>query len=508
MSRFLGTETEYGIATPSRPELSPIVTSTHVVVAYAAVETGARFRWDFQDESPLRDARGFDLRRYRTVPVVNSDALGVANVVLDNGARYYVDHAHPEYSAPECRSALQAMVYDAAGDVILNRAAADIAELARQDVSVLKNHEPCPPVKIYKNNVDGKGASYGSHENYQYSRETDFGVLAASLIPFFVTRQVVVGAGRMGRGEKGEEDGFQISQRADYFCQPISLETTLNRGIINTRDEPHADPDSYGRLHVIIGDANMSQTANLLKLGMTSLVIDAVEAGGDFSDLKLADPVAELKAVSHDLTLSHRLTLADGRELTALEILAVYRERVTAADAEDERVLEAWDEVCGLLAQGPLAAAGILDWPTKWQLISSYMERGVPVDDAKLKLIDLQYTDIDPAKSLYHALVRAGRMRTLVSAEEIERAADTPPADSRAWLRGTVVSRFAGDVAAASWQSLALRVPGGLARVGIPATDGATEAELGAAVDDAADAEALADALEAAGLPVERVAGQ
>ena len=507
-SRFIGAETEYGITTPSAPELSPIVSSTHAVVAYAALHTKARSRWDFAAEHPLRDSRGFDLKRYSTVPVVDPNAIGVANVILPNGARYYVDHAHPEYSAPECDNAWDAMVHDAAGNVVVQRAAQALAQLEQQGASVLDGHEPCPPVRFYKNNVDGKGASYGSHENYLYSRETDFDAMAAALIPFFVTRQVVVGAGRVGIGPSGEEAGFQISQRADYFEQEISLETTLNRGIINTRDEPHADPDSYGRLHVIIGDANMSQTANLLKLGMTALVIDAVEAGVDFSDLKLADPVAELKAVSRDLTLSHRLTLADGRELTALEILAIYRERVQATDAEDERVLAAWDEVCGLLAQGPLAAAGILDWPTKWQLISSYMERAVPVDDAKLKLIDLQYTDIDPAKGLYHALVRAGRMRTLVTPEEIERAADTPPADSRAWLRGTVVSRFAEDVAAASWQSLTLRVPAGLARVGIPATDGATEAELGAAVESAADAEALVAALEAAGLPVERVADQ
>ncbi|AIG64135.1 proteasomal accessory factor [Corynebacterium atypicum] len=508
MSRFLGTETEYGIATPSRPELSPIVTSTHAVVAHAAMNTGARFSWDFEDEFPLRDARGFDLRRYRTVPVVDSTALGVANVVLDNGARFYVDHAHPEYSVPECDSAYLAMVYDAAGDLVLHQAAQTIAELDRQQVSVLKNHDPCPPLKIYKNNVDGKGASYGSHENYQYSRETDFAELAQALIPFFVCRQVVIGAGRVGIGEKGEREGFQISQRADYFCQEISLETTLNRGIINTRDEPHADAAKYGRLHVIIGDANMSQTSNLLKLGMTALVLDAIEQGVDFSDLALVDPVAELKNVSHDPTLAHRLTLKDGRRLTALEVLAAYRKRVHPADHEDRRVLAAWDEAVGLLGGDPLLAAGLLDWPTKLALVRRYLDRGVAAGDAKLKLIDLQYTDIDPERGLYHALVRAGRMRTLASDAEIARAVDVPPAGSRAFLRGRIVEKFAQFVAAASWQAITLALSDTHARVLLPETGRATRAEVGELVEQASTPEELVAGLERAGFDVEKLSAR
>ena len=156
-SRFIGAETEYGITTPSAPELSPIVSSTHAVVAYAALHTKARSRWDFAAEHPLRDSRGFDLKRYSTVPVVDPNAIGVANVILPNGARYYVDHAHPEYSAPECDNAWDAMVHDAAGNVVVQRAAQALAQLEQQGASVLDGHEPCPPVRFYKNNVDGKG---------------------------------------------------------------------------------------------------------------------------------------------------------------------------------------------------------------------------------------------------------------------------------------------------------------------------------------------------------------
>lgn len=192
MGRILGTETEYGIATPSDPTLSPIITSTHVVVAFSQ---GQGARWDFSSEHPLRDSRGFDLKRYSFAPVVDPNALGVANVVLENGGRFYVDHAHPEYSSPETTSARQAMVYDVAGDVIVREAVAQVAAFSARNHSILAHHEPCPALKIYKNNVDGKGASYGSHENYLYDRATDFHRMAQSLIPFFVTRQVLIGAG-------------------------------------------------------------------------------------------------------------------------------------------------------------------------------------------------------------------------------------------------------------------------------------------------------------------------
>ncbi|RNE49148.1 depupylase/deamidase Dop [Corynebacterium alimapuense] len=500
MTRYMGTETEYGIATPDAPGLSPIITSTHAVVAYAAMHTGARSRWDYAEESPLKDSRGFDLRRYRTVPVVDSDAVGVANVVTTNGARFYVDHAHPEYSSPEVSNAYDAMVYDAAGDLILNQAAAEIRGLYEHNLSVLKHHDPCPPLKIYKNNVDGKGASYGAHENYQYSRQTDFDLLTQALIPFFVTRNIIIGAGRVGIGAEGEQPGFQISQRADYFFQEVSLETTLNRGIVNTRDEPHADADHFRRLHTIVGDANMSQTANFLKFGMTKLVIDAIEAGGDFSDLRLRNPVAEIKNVSHDLTLSHRLELVDGRELTALEILALYRERVSALDDVDQRVVELWGQVLELLATDPLSTSHLLDWTAKWSLISGYLKRGVDISDAKIRLIDLQYTDIDPARSLYHALVGKGRMSTLASADEIAAAAITPPADSRAWFRGRVSARFGEDVIAASWQALLLKTTQGSVRLAINDVDGFTKAQVGELVERVENTDELVAGLAKLGL--------
>ncbi|WP_066525608.1 depupylase/deamidase Dop [Corynebacterium bouchesdurhonense] len=486
MTRFMGTETEYGITTPLNPAISPLLTSTHAVVAYAALNTVARTRWDYREEAPLKDARGFDLQRYRTVPVVDPNAVGIANVVTVNGARFYVDHGHPEYSAPETSNALDAMIYDAAGDHYLNQAARSIQKLWEEQVSVLERQEPCPPVKFYKNNVDGKGQSYGSHENYLYSRHTDFQALTQALIPFFVTRQVIIGAGRVGIGQASERDGFQISQRADFFEQEISLETTLNRGIVNTRDEPHASPERFRRLHVIVGDANMSQYSNFLKLGMTSLVLDAVEAGTGFGDLALKDPVAEIKRVSHDPSLTHELLLADGTRATAIAILREYRSRCASLVGDgggeggvDKQVLRLWGEILDDLERDPLSTADRLDWTAKLALVRSYLDRGVDIADPKLKLIDIQYADIDPEKSLYHALVRKGRMRTLVAPEVIERAVTVPPSDSRAYFRGTATAKFGEEIAASSWQGMLFNVDGQLHRVDMDTVDSFTEAEVG-----------------------------
>ncbi|OHF39475.1 depupylase/deamidase Dop [Corynebacterium sp. HMSC074A01] len=494
MTRYMGTETEYGITTPDDPSISQLLTSTHAVVAYAAMNTAARSRWSYEEEAPLKDTRGFDLQRYRTVPVVDANAMGVANVVTTNGARYYVDHGHPEYSSPEVSNAWDAMIYDAAGDYVLNKAAADIRELWDQQISVLDKIDPCPPLKFYKNNVDGKGQSYGSHENYQYSRKTDFARLTQALIPFFVTRQVIIGAGRMGIGQESEREGFQISQRADYFEQEVSLETTLNRGIVNTRDEPHALAAKFRRLHVIVGDANMSQYSNFLKMGMTKLVLDCIESDVDFSDLRLANPVDEIKQVSHDPTCTHELLLADGRRLTAIEILRIYRERAAALpelDEVDTKVLALWGEILDDLERDPLSTADRLDWTAKWSLIKRYLDRGGDIADPKLKLIDIQYADIDPAKSLYHALVRKGQMRTLVDEATIERAVTEPPTDSRAYFRGRVSEKFGEDIVASSWQSVIFSVNNQPHRLPMDKVDGFTKEEIGELVERAEDITAL-----------------
>jgi Pup amidohydrolase len=270
--RIMGTEIEYGISVPGQPAANPMVTSSQIVNAYAArpeLARGGRARWDYEEESPLRDARGFSYSGalYDPAEALADEDIGLANVILTNGARLYVDHAHPEFSTPECTNPRDVVLWDKAGERVMAEAARRAATVPGTGV-----------INLYKNNTDNKGASYGAHENYLMSRQTPFADIVAYLTPFFVTRQIVCGAGRVGIGQDGATAGFQISQRADFFEVEVGLETTLKRPIINTRDEPHADADKYRRLHVIIGDANLSEVSTLLKVGTTSLILAMIEA--------------------------------------------------------------------------------------------------------------------------------------------------------------------------------------------------------------------------------------
>src|SRR6476659_5447161 len=317
----MGTEVEYGISVQGQPHANPMVACSQVVNAYASATIKARrARWDFEEESPLRDARGFDLSRQLADPSQLTDEdLGLANVILTNGARLYVDHAHPEYSTPEVTTPLDIVRWDKAGEQVM----LDASRMAAQTPG-------SAPIHLYKNNTDNKGASYGAHENYLMSRSTPFSDIVRHLTPFFVSRQVIVGSGRVGIGQDGHEHGFQLSQRADYFEVEVGLETTLKRPIINTRDEPHSDAEKYRRLHVIIGDANLSEISTYLKLGTTALVLSMIEDGFIKVDLAVDQPVRTLHDVSHDPTLQAKVTLRDGGQMTALELLWEYHDAVAA----------------------------------------------------------------------------------------------------------------------------------------------------------------------------------
>ncbi len=452
--RVMGTELEYGISVPGQPGANPTTLSSQVVNAWAPAEAAARRRprWDFEEENPLRDARGFDLSPARALDHNDPDEdPGMANVVLTNGARLYVDHAHPEYSTPEVTSPRDVVLWDKAGERVMAEASIRAARVPGSQ-----------PIQLYKNNTDGKGQSYGAHENYLMDRRTPFLDIIRGLVPFFVTRQVFAGAGRVGIGHDGRVQGFQLSQRADFFEVEVGLETTLKRPIINTRDEPHANPDEYRRLHVIIGDANLAEWSTYLKVGTTSLVLAMIEARALTSDLTIEDPVAELQAVSHDATLTHRVRLRDGRRLTALEVqqdfLAQARAHVARTGDQDPQthdVLAKWGEVLDDLAVDPMRCADRLDWPAKLRLLQGYRKRdGLEWGDARLALVDLQYSDIRPDKGLYQRLVARGSMQRLVTEDEVTAAMTTPPADTRAYFRGECLRRYPAQVAAASWDSV------------------------------------------------------
>ncbi len=494
----MGTETEYGISVAGQPTANPMVASSQVVNAYASATLRARrARWDFEEESPLRDARGFDMsREVADASQLTDEDLGLANVILTNGARLYVDHAHPEYSTPECTNPRDVVVWDKAGEQVM----LDATKLA----GIIPG---AAPILLYKNNTDNKGASYGAHENYLMRRSTPFGEIVRHLTPFFVSRQVVTGAGRVGIGQDGRDHGFQLSQRADYFEVEVGLETTLKRPIINTRDEPHADPEKYRRLHVIIGDANLSEISTYLKVGTTSLVLAMIEDKFISRELTVDQPVRSLRAVSHDPALKHLLNLADGRTLTAVQLQMEYLELArkyvedrfgSDADAQTLDVLDRWESVLTRLETDPMQCARELDWVAKLKLLNSYRDRdGLEWDDAKLHLIDLQYSDIRPDKGLYHRLVRMGRMDRLLTDDEVADAMHLPPVDTRAYFRGRCLEKYADRIAAASWDSVIFDLPGHESLQRVPTIDPlrGTRRHVGELLDRCETAESLFAAL-------------
>jgi Pup amidohydrolase len=495
--RVMGTEVEYGISVPGQPGANPMVTSSQIVNAYGArpeLNRGGRARWDYEEESPLRDARGFTYSGalYDPSEALADEDLGLANVILTNGARLYVDHAHPEYSTPEVTNPRDVVLWDKAGERVM-------AEAARRAATIPGS----APIHLYKNNTDNKGASYGAHENYLMKRQTAFADIVQYLTPFFVTRQIVCGAGRVGIGQDGSGPGFQISQRADFFEVEVGLETTLKRPIINTRDEPHADADKYRRLHVIIGDANLSETSTYLKLGTSALILEMIEQKALSTDLGIADPVSELKQVSHDPTLTHRVRLRDGRRLTALDMQWAFLERASSfvdnrgGDEQTLDVLSRWESVLDRLGRDPMSCSDELDWVAKLRLLEGYREReSLGWASPKLQLVDLQYSDVRPEKGLYHRLVARGSMKTMFGPEQVREAMTEPPEDTRAYFRGRCLAQYASEVVAASWDSVIFDVGReSLVRVPMMEPLRGTKAHVGALFDRCPSAKDLLEAI-------------
>ena len=456
--RIMGTEVEYGISVPGHPHANSMNLSAQIVNSYGVAQVqGATTRWDFEQEHPLDDARGVEL------PPALRESLegtyedpGLLNVILTNGARLYVDHAHPEYSTPEVTNPLDAVIWEKAGEHVM--------------LSAMQRANAAPralPINLYKNNTDNKGASYGTHENYLMRRDVAFGSIVRCLTPFFVTRQIITGSGRVGIGQEGRHAGFQISQRADFMEAEVGLETTLKRPIINTRDEPHADPELYRRFHVIVGDANLSEYSTFLKLGMTSLVLGLVEAGAMANVPELRAPVGEIRSVSHDWSLKHLVQLTDGRKVTAIDVQYMYLDAVEqwlslnpTDDDQTAQVISLWRECLDALATDPMGLSDRLDWVAKLRLMLAYRDRDqVEWDEPKLGMLDPQYSDIRPEKGIYHRLVAQGQMKTLITADQSRQAVSQPPDDTRAWFRGECIRRWGDRIFAASWDSIVFELP-------------------------------------------------
>lgn len=448
VSKVCGIETEYGIHHVGG-DGNPVTSSSLLVSAY--ISDIARAGWDFEDESPGNDARGF-ARDGSLAPEVETHLV---NAVLTNGARYYVDHAHPEYSTPECATAKELVTFDKAGEEVLRRSMVAVARVL----------PPTQSIVVYKNNSDGKGNSYGTHENYLMDRAVPFTRIAQQVMAHFVTRQIFCGAGKVGsETAKAPPDvAYQISQRAEFFEEQVGLETTLKRPIVNTRDEPHADPKRFRRLHVIVGDANLAEVATFLKVGTTAFVLAMIEDDAyGATDLVPADPVRAIHHVAADPTLAATVELRDGRRASALSIQWELLERARkyaetrgcgALGGEDagHDVLERWESVLQGLETDPRSLAGQVDWVAKLQLLEAYADRHhLAWDDRRLAAVDLQYHDLRRDRSLFE---RLGTER-LVDPAAVEQAVTDPPRSTRAYFRGRCLGRWASSVTSANWDSL------------------------------------------------------
>ena len=461
MRRVFGLETEFGITVNGIETVDVVAESIELVRGYT--EHGALMKWDYDLEDPHCDARGFratellqdtdesayyeiDRNRPLSFEEIKSD------LVLSNGARFYNDHAHPEYSTPECTTLRDLVAQDKAGERIL-------AECARRRNKKLPEKQE---VRLYKNNTDFSGHSYGCHDNYLMRRDVPWDRIVSGVLPFLITRQIFAGAGKMGiegEGSAGQPGTYQISQRADFFAVVVSIDTMNRRPLINTRDEPHVDASRYRRFHVILGDSNMSEWATAMKIGTTALVLDLIERG-EAPQLDIAQPVDANKSISRDPTYDWIIELKDGRKISAIEVQRIYLRAAAKIDHDQgdfDRgwVLREWENVLNDLERDALSTRDRVDWAAKKFLLNTLQaEEKLSWTDPWLQSIDLSYHDVDLERGLYHELMRQGSMRRVVSEEDIKTAIFTPPETTRAFFRGRSVARFNDEIASIQWDEI------------------------------------------------------
>ena len=558
--RTMGVETEYALIDRDDPGADPDQLARALLFTYARdaaaggapstdhvpaaagrkLLAGAGCRFDYSGELPTRDARdgadrdlvpeartdreagavltGSPTRWVKRVTPFESHYYRGSASHAANGARLYVDHTHPEYASPEALGPREAVLYDRAGDLLMHRAE---TALSRERGS---------RVQVIKNNTDGHGAAWGAHESYTVRRDVPWDLLTAVTLPFLVTRQVIGGAGRVGIGAQSRTPGFQVFARADYIEQEVSIYTTRERPIVNTRDEPHAEASRWRRLHVITADSSTLAVTGLLRTGsmaaLLSLVENHPERARDLAGrVALADPVGALHAFSHDPRLQVRCELAAGGAAGALEIQRAFLAEITAAareagnaaaggaealDEETAEVLALWGEALDALEDDPLKAAHLVEWCAKLAVLERLRARyGCGWDDTRIRAADLQLGVVDPASSLTAALERAGSVRRVVDDAAVSAAVERAPADTRAGGRAAFLRAFPDRVWAASWTSLVVDIDAtDLLRVTLADPAHPTAAEVERALErsagsaDGDEGARLVAALEALGIDI------
>jgi proteasome accessory factor PafA2 len=502
MQRVFGIETEYGITVDGAENLDVVHESIAIVRSFT--ERGASMKWDYALEDPHRDTRGFrvaellqdtdeaayfevDRQRPLSFTEIKSD------LVLANGARFYNDHAHPEYSTPECNTLAGIVAHDRAGERVL-------AECARRRNRHLPEGKQ---VRLFKNNTDFVGHSYGCHDNYLMRRDVHWNDVVAAMTPFLVTRQIFAGAGKLGvevENGVGDPGVFQISQRSDFFSVLVSIDTMNRRPLVNTRDEPHADEHRFRRFHVIIGDANRSEWATAMKIGTTALVLELIERG-EWPRIELADPVFAVKQISRDAKHRWCVERKSGGSISAADIQRLFLDAASrVCDREDPDVawiLREWETVLDDLERDPSVCANRVDWAAKRFLLETMREgEGLEWDDPWLQSIDLQYHDVGGA-DLFRDLEESGQMMRVVSEDRIVRAMTDPPGETRAYFRGRAVAKFHDAIESIQWNEVVLKEDGKTLRVVLDEAGPSPRVmNLNRAITTAANIRELAAAIE------------
>jgi proteasome accessory factor PafA2 len=460
LPKVVGLEQEYGIAVKSQAGAEPL---SQVQAAFLVVNQCERTHpglWDYGCETPFKSAlhRRLDRSSVRIAAAENV----LTNNILTNGARYYVDHAHPEYATPECLTARDVVACDKAGERIVE------ASCQRANEALHGLHE----IHLYKNNSDHKGNSYGCHENYLVDAQTYQRLFREpglrELVPFLVSRQILCGAGKVGQENcVALRAGYQISQRADFCESVFSVKTMSGRPLLNTRDEPHADRKRFRRLHIILGDANMSEVSTYLKVGTTQLVLRMIEDQAITKAVPLEAPVQAVREISLDPTCKARVKLRDGRKLSAIEIQSAYLEMAHAYSAThplhpvEQDVLARWERTLRLLREDPMELRRELDWVIKkWLLEQQISRRGLDWTSPRLRQLDIQYHGVERGRSLFYLLQESGQVERLLDTAAIEYFVDCPPEDTRAYTRAMCLRTYGPSVWAVNWERLWFRLHG------------------------------------------------
>src|SRR5438067_11094596 len=491
MNRVFGLETEYGITVAGAENLDVVAESIELVRRYT--EHGAHMKWDYQLEDPHLDARGFrakqlmqdadesayyeiDKNRPLSFEEIKSD------LVLSNGARFYNDHAHPEYSTPECTILRQIVAQDKAGERIL-------AECARRQNQKLGDSRE---VRLYKNNTDFVGHSYGCHDNFLMRRDLAWDRIVSGILPFLITRQIFAGAGKMGieaESTVSQLGIYQISQRADFFSVLVSIDTMNRRPLVNTRDEPHADTSRYRRFHVILGDSNMSEWATAMKIGTTSLVLDLIERG-EAPQLEIAQPIDANKSISRDQNSDWIIELRDGRKISAIEVQRLYLGAAQKLNRNEEKdwILREWESVLNDLQRDVMICRDRVDWVAKKFLLNELQEEEkLEWTDPWLQSIDLEYHNIDLDRGLYYELLRHDSMRRVINEDEIRHAIFSPPETTRAFFRGRAVARFTDQIESIQWNEIVFTGDGRSQKILLPEPADESLERLNRAIRKSAD---------------------